>query len=164
MGFIFLVLLAYFIMVFAQEVKVSAIVQGKVEKLLVKEGQRVNKGDIIVIIDPVLYTTQRDGLKAQLNSQKATLEKVERDFKRYEELFNRGLLSRSEYEDWKSRYDKELSQYQALKSQLERVEKLVEYCTIKSPTKGVVKKLFVREGMFVNGTLSPEVLLILEER
>jgi len=76
MGFIFLVLLSYFIMVFAQEVKVSAIVQGKVEKLFVKEGQRVNKGDILVIIDPVLYTTQRDGLKAQLNSQKATLEKV----------------------------------------------------------------------------------------
>ena len=78
--------------------------------------------------------------------------------------FSLGLLSRSEYDDWKSRYDKELSQYQALKSQHERVEKLVEYCTIKSQTKGVVKKLFVREGMFVNGTLSPEVLLILEER
>ncbi|MFN3976995.1 MAG: efflux RND transporter periplasmic adaptor subunit [Aquificaceae bacterium] len=156
------VFLLYFL-AFAQEVKVSAIVQGKVEKLLVKEGQRVNKGDTLVIIDPVLYTTQRDSLKAQLNSQKATLEKVERDFRRYEELFNRGLLSKSEYEDWKSKYEKELSQYQAIKFQLERVEKLIEYCTIKSPTKGVVKKLFVREGIFVNGTQIPEVLLILEE-
>ena len=55
--------------------------------LFVKEVQRVNKVDILVILDPVLNTTQRDGLKAQLNSQKATLEKVERDFKRYEELF-----------------------------------------------------------------------------
>lgn len=156
------VFLLYFL-AFAQEVKVSAIVQGKVERLLVKEGQRVNKGDTLVIIDPVLYTTQRDSLKAQLNSQKATLEKVERDFRRYEELFNRGLLSKSEYEDWKSKYEKELSQYQAIKFQLERVEKLIEYCTIKSPTKGVVKKLFVREGIFVNGTQIPEVLLILEE-
>ncbi len=162
MMFALFVFLLYFL-AFAQEVKVSAIVQGKVEKLLVKEGQRVNKGDTLVIIDPVLYTTQRDSLKAQLNSQKATLEKVERDFRRYEELFNRGLLSKSEYEDWKSKYEKELSQYQAIKFQLERVEKLIEYCTIKSPTKGVVKKLFVREGIFVNGTQIPEVLLILEE-
>lgn len=152
------------LLAFAQEVKVSAIVQGRVEKVFVKEGQRVNRGDLLVIIDPVLYTTQRDSLVAQLSSQKAILEKVERDFKRYEELFNRGLLSRSEYEDWKSKYEKELSQYQALKAQLERVEKLIEYCTIRSPTKGVVKKLFVREGVFVNGTLSPEILLILEER
>lgn len=163
MRYVYFILLLY-LSVFAQEVKVSAIVQGRVEKLFVKEGQRVNKGDLLVIIDPILYTTQRDSLKAQLNSQKTTLEKVERDFKRYEELFNRGLLSRSEYEDWKSKYEKELSQYQALKAQLERVEKLIEYCTIKSPTKGIVKKLFVREGMFINGTLSPEVLLILEER
>ncbi len=159
-----LFLILFYPLVFAQEIKVSTIVQGKIERVLVKEGQRVNKGDLLVIIDPVLYTTQRDSLKAQLNSQKATLEKVERDFKRYEELFNRGLLSRSEYEDWKSKYEREVSQYEVLKAQLERVEKLIEYCTIRSPTRGIVKRLFVREGMFVNGTLNPEVLLVLEER
>lgn len=148
----------------AQEVRVSAIVQGRVEKVFVKESQRVERGDLLVQIDPVLYTTQKSSLLAQLSSQKVALEKVERDFKRYEELFNRGLLSRSEYEDWKSRYEKELGQYEALKAQVERMEKLVEYCSIRSPVRGIVKKLFVREGLFVNGTLNPEVLLIIEEK
>ncbi len=159
-----LTLLLFFInLLMAQEVKVSAIVQGKVEKVFVREGQRVEKGEVLVRIDPVLYTTQKDTLQAQVNSQKVTLEKVERDFKRYEELFNRGLLSRSEYEDWKSKYEKELAQYEALKAQLHRTERLVEYCSIASPVRGVVKRLFVREGVFINGSLNPEVLLIIEE-
>jgi len=120
-----LTLLLFFInLLMAQEVKVSAIVQGKVEKVFVREGQRVEKGEVLVRIDPVLYTTQKNTLQAQVNSQKVTLEKVERDFKRYEELFNRGLLSRSEYEDWKSKYEKELAQYEALKSQLQRTERV----------------------------------------
>ncbi|MCS6998003.1 MAG: efflux RND transporter periplasmic adaptor subunit [Aquificaceae bacterium] len=153
-----------FLMAFSQEVRVSAIVQGRVERVYVKEGQRVNKGDLLVSIDPVLYKTQRDSLKAQLSAQKIALEKVERDFKRYEELFNRGLLSRSEYEDWKSKYERELYQHESIRAQLERVEKLIEYCTLRSPIKGVVKRLFVREDIFINGTQNPEVLLLLEEK
>ncbi|MCS7262196.1 MAG: efflux RND transporter periplasmic adaptor subunit [Aquificaceae bacterium] len=148
----------------AQEVRVSAIVQGKVERVAVKEGQRVNAGDLLVVIDPSLYTAQRDYLVAQLKAQRITLEKVERDFKRYEELFNRGLLSRSEYEDWRSRYERELHQHEALKAKLQGVEKLIEYCTIRSPTRGVVKKVLVREGLFINGTQTPEVLLLIEEK
>ncbi|MCS6875230.1 MAG: efflux RND transporter periplasmic adaptor subunit [Aquificaceae bacterium] len=161
---ILLLNLLFVLVVFSQEVKVSAIVQGMVEKIYVKEGQRVEKGDVLLRIDPVLYTTQRDSLKAQLEAQKATLEKMERDFKRYEELFNRGLLSRSEYEDWKNKYEKELSHHQSLKAQVERVEKLIEYCTIRSPVRGVVRRILVREGVFVNGTVNPEHLLTIQER
>ncbi len=159
-----IVFLSFVSLLMAQEVKVSAIVQGRVEKVFVKEGQRVEKGEVLVQIDPVLYTTQKRSLQAQLNLQRVVLEKVERDFRRYEELFNRGLLSRSEYEDWKSKYEKELAQHESLKAQLDRIEKLIEYCTIRSPVRGVIKRLFVREGLFVNGTTSPEVLLLIEER
>lgn len=162
MKFLFLSL-SLFLMAFSQEVRLSAIVQGRVEKVYVKEGQRVKEGDLLVSIDPVLYRTH-DSLKAQLSAQKIALEKVERDFRRYEELFNRGLLSRSEYEDWKSKYERELYQLESIRAQLERVEKFIEYCTLRSPIKGVVKRLMVREGIFINGTQNPEVLLILEER
>jgi multidrug resistance efflux pump len=43
------------------------------------------------------------------------------------------------------------------------VEKLIEYYQIRAPTSGVVKKVFVREQSFINGTLSPHLLLILSE-
>lgn len=86
----------------SQEVEIYAIVKGMVAKVYVKEGQSVEKGQLLVEIDPSLYLAEVEKLKAQLEAQRLTLEKVERDFKRYESLYERGLLSKSEYEDWKS--------------------------------------------------------------
>lgn len=145
-------------MAFAKEIEISAIVEGQVKKVYIKQGQRVKTGQILVEIDPTLYTTKRESLKAELESQKLNLEKVERDFKRYEELFNRDLLSKSEYEDWKYRYEREKSRYMMLQAQIERLNKLIEYCTIKAPVEGIVKKILIREGVFVNGSMIPQTL------
>ncbi len=141
-----------------------AIVEGQVKKVYVKEGDKVKAGDVLVEIDPILYITRRESLSAELESQKLNLEKVERDFKRYEELFNRDLLSKSEYEDWKNRYERERSKYLSLQAQVERVSKLIEYCTLRAPTNGVIRKVLIKEGSFVNGTMIPQTLLIMEER
>jgi multidrug efflux system membrane fusion protein len=148
---------------FSQEVNVYAIVKGAVKKVYVKEGQRVKKDQPLVEINPDLYLAEKERLTAQLEAQRLKLEKTERDFKRYEELYNRGLLSKSEYEDWKNRYERERATYISLEAELKGVEKLIEYCQIRAPTSGVVKKVFVRERSFINGTLSPHLLLILSE-
>jgi len=148
---------------FSQEVNVYAIVKGVVKKVYVKEGQRVKKDQPLVEINPDLYLAEKERLTAQLEAQRLKLEKTERDFKRYEELYNRGLLSKSEYEDWKNRYERERATYLSLEAELKGVEKLIEYCQIRAPTNGVVKKVFVREQSFINGTLSPHLLLILSE-
>lgn len=92
---------------FSQEVNVYAIVKGAVKKVYVKEGQRAKKDQPLVEINPDLYLAEKERLTAQLEAQRLKLEKTERDFKRYEELYNRGLLSKSEYEDWKNRYERE---------------------------------------------------------
>lgn len=157
-------LLVCFCLSFGKEIKVSTIVKGQVKKVHVREGQRVYKGQTLVEIDPALYKAQKERLSAQLESQKLNLEKVEKDFKRYEELFNRDLLSKSEYEDWKNKYQKEKQKYAEIKAQIEELNQLIEYCTIKAPANGVIKKLFIREGIFVNGTMLPQVLLTIEER
>jgi RND family efflux transporter MFP subunit len=157
-------ILLCFSLAFAKEIKVYAIVEGQVKKVYVKEGDKVKVGNVLVEIDPILYITRRESLSAELESQKLNLEKVERDFKRYEELFNRDLLSKSEYEDWKNRYERERSRYISLQAQVERINKLIEYCTLRAPTNGVIRKVLIREGSFVNGTMIPQTLLIMEER
>ncbi len=54
------------------------------------QGQRVKKDQPFVEINPDLYLAEKERLTAQL-----------------EELYNRGLLSKGEYEDWKNRYERE---------------------------------------------------------
>ena len=73
---------------------VYAIVKGVVKKVYVKEGQRVKKDQLLVEINPDLYLAEKERLTAQLEAQRLKLEKTERDFKRYEELYNRGSSQR----------------------------------------------------------------------
>jgi len=149
---------------FSQEVEVYAIVKGIVMKVYVKEGQRVEKGQLLVEIDPSLYLSEIEKLRAQLLAQRLKLDKVEREFRRYESLYERGLLSRSEYEDWKNKYEREEAVYKSIQSELKGLEKLLEYCRIVSPAKGVLKRLLVRENSFVNGTMNPHLLMVIEDR
>jgi len=63
----------------------------------------------------------------------------------------------------KTGYEREGTTYLSLETELKGVEKLVEYCQIRAHTSDVVKKVFIREQSFINGTLSPHLLLILSE-
>ncbi|SHK22211.1 efflux RND transporter periplasmic adaptor subunit [Thermocrinis minervae] len=144
------------------EVRVDAIVMGRVKALHVRVGQKVKKGQLLVEIDSSLYEVEKKRLQAQLKEQGLRVESVKRDFDRYQELYNRGFLSRSELEDWQTRYHVELSKYQQIQAQIERLDVLIDYCKIRSPVDGRVKKFYVREGSFVNGTQTPQALLELE--
>ncbi|MGB9873688.1 MAG: biotin/lipoyl-binding protein, partial [Hydrogenobacter sp.] len=55
-------LLVWFCVSFAQDVKVYAIVKGQVKKVYVSKGQRVSKGQTLLEIDPALYIAQREML------------------------------------------------------------------------------------------------------
>lgn len=149
---------------FSQETEIYTIVKGIVREVFVKKGQHVRPGQMLVDIDPTLYVKERERLKAELEIQRLNLEKVEWDFKRYEELFNRDLLSKSDYEKWKNKYHVERAKYSSLLAQVEKLDTLIEYCRIKSPIKGVVKRVYVKKGTFVNGSMVPQVLLVVQER
>src|SRR5215469_12986020 len=94
------------------QVKISPEVSGEIIDLPVKEGQAVNKGDLIVKIKPDFYIAQLNQCKAGYESAlagkaqaQANLEKAEADFKRNKDLFEHKLLSESDYIGFKAAYD-----------------------------------------------------------
>ena len=81
------------------QVKISAEVSGEIIDLPVKEGQQVNKGDLLVKIKPDFYvaaTNQADaGYKSALASKtmgEANLRKCEAELKRNQNLFRQKLV------------------------------------------------------------------------
>ena len=76
------------------QVKISAEVSGEIIDLPVKEGQKVNKGDLLVKIKPDFYIAATQSGHASYKSAEAaktmaeaTLRKAEAEFKRNEDLF-----------------------------------------------------------------------------
>src|ERR1039457_7546896 len=76
------------------QVKISAEVSGEIIALPVKEGEKVNKGDLLVKIKPDFYVAATNQATASFKSAEASrtmaeanLRKAEADFKRNKDLF-----------------------------------------------------------------------------
>jgi HlyD family secretion protein len=87
------------------QVKISSMVSGEIISLPVKEGQVVKKGDLLVKINPDLYTSGLNRTVANLSGTKAGLSQADASFReakssydRNKTLFDKGIISRSDWD------------------------------------------------------------------
>ena len=98
------------------EVKISSEVSGEIISLNVKEGQVVKKGDLLVKINPDLYTSgynrtlsNLSGTKAGLSQADASFKEAKANYDRNKTLFEKGIISKS---DW----DKTVASFEVAKA------------------------------------------------
>lgn len=147
--------------VFSTELKVYSVVKGKVVKVYVKEGQEVEKGQLILEIDPSLYLAEKERLLGKKKELEAKLWKVERDYGRLKELFDRDLLAESTLEDKKIEYETLKAQLQQVEGEIRKVDTLISYTRITSPVAGRVVSILTPEESYTNGELQPQPVLII---
>jgi HlyD family secretion protein len=94
------------------EVKITPEVFGEITSLPFREGMAVKKGDVIVTIKPDFYQAQVDQQVAAVAAARATainslvqLEKAEADLKKYQDLYDRKLVSDFDYVSYKTAFD-----------------------------------------------------------
>ncbi|HQV34802.1 MAG TPA: biotin/lipoyl-binding protein, partial [Flavobacterium sp.] len=87
------------------EIKISSEVSGEIIDLPIVEGQMVKKGQLLVRINPDLYTSSLNrsvaGLsntKAGLNQAEASLKEAQANYNRNKSLFEKGIISKSEWD------------------------------------------------------------------
>ncbi len=123
-----------------QEARVVAKVRGVITQLFVEEGDWVKEGQVLAQIDDAQY-------HLEVERAKSTLDKLNNDFKRNKELFDRKLIAADAYEN--SRYE-----YEAQKSVYELAKLNQEYTEIKSPINGVISERLIKVGNMI-GTDQP---------
>jgi HlyD family secretion protein len=133
-------------------VKISPEVSGEIVALPVKEGQRVKKGDVLLKIKPDVYLAQRDQFAAGVLSARANLIRAETEYKRYKELFAKGLVSQAEFDQITATYESARAQYAQAKASLDQANENLRKTTILSPMDGTVSQLNSRLGERVLGT------------
>jgi RND family efflux transporter MFP subunit len=121
-----------------RDVKVSALVSGRVSQLLAIEGDKVLEGQVIAKLDSSTY-------EDQLKQAKATLENARQNEARLENLYGRGIAAGRELED--AHKDGVIAQsvFDTAAVQLSRTQ-------VRSPISGVVVKRFINVGEQVDGT------------
>ncbi len=159
-GFVFLIVS----FVYAGEYTVHTIVKGVVEKVFVKEGDRVRKGEPLLRISPEIYDAEILKLENEVVEKEQNYLKIRKDFERYKELYERDLLAKSVYEDYEIRLKKAKAELEKTKAELRKLKLIASYTTVVSPYEGVVKKILVGEGSYVNGEVVPHPVVIIEAR
>ena len=122
------------------EVTLSAQRTGRVIKLPVEEGDRVKAGALIAQLD---LTEEEVQSASTLGQSKATYEEAEKNFKRMEDLFTKGMISQQDLDAARRTYEVAKSQYRAA---AEDVKVKREYSFIRAPFNGVISKKYTEVG------------------
>lgn len=94
------------------EVMLSSEVSGEIIELPIVEGQQVQQGDLLVKINPDIYVSSFErseasllNVKAGLSQAEASLREARANYERNESLFEKGIISRAEWESIISAYE-----------------------------------------------------------
>lgn len=112
-----------------QNVELGFEVAGRLVELPVEEGADVNEDQLLARLDPADFQAALDSARAQHRSAKDTYE-------RFAEVFERGAISRQEYDNARRQYDVE-------KAQLATAEKAVSDTYLRAPFNGRIGRTHV---------------------
>ncbi|KAF2337406.1 efflux RND transporter periplasmic adaptor subunit [Flavobacterium ginsenosidimutans] len=148
------------------EVKIASMVSGEIISLNIKEGQVVKKGDLLVKINPDLYTSGLDrsvanlaGTKASLTQSDASFKEAKANYERNKTLYDKGVISKSDWDKAVSSYEvakatKQSAYYnvQSASASVTEARDNLGRTTIYSPADGTISVLNVELGERVLGT------------
>ena len=72
----------------AQKVLITPDISGKIEKVVVREGQQVNEGDVLFEIDPVPFRLALQQAKANLDQTRTTYDNLKANIKIYGDMLD----------------------------------------------------------------------------
>ena len=147
------------------EVIIRPDVSGEIIELNVREGDFIREGDLLLRIKPDIYQARIDELSASLLSQKSRMEEArstmlqaQSEFQKSEQLYERNLISETEYNQSKTTYESRQAnlraaeyQIQSAQAQLRRAEEELQQTVIRAPRDGTISRLSVEEGERVLG-------------
>ncbi|MFH1701282.1 MAG: efflux RND transporter periplasmic adaptor subunit [Candidatus Zixiibacteriota bacterium] len=142
------------------KVEITAEVSAEIINLFVDEGDQVSKGDRLILLDTIqlranLMQAQYayDEMAARTEAARALYEKNKNNYERQSSLFNRQLISETDYSEATFAYENSKANYDAMQAQVRiarsRVEKEADNLAntvIMSPMSGVVTYLNAEKG------------------
>ncbi len=148
------------------EVKIASMVSGEIIDLPIKEGQVVKKGDLLVKINPDLYTSGLNRSVANLSATKsgltqadASYNEAKANYDRNKTLFGKGIISKSDWDKTVATFEVAKANKQSAYFNVQSASATVNEAkdnlgrtTIYAPADGTISVLNVELGERVLGT------------
>jgi len=145
----------------ADKVELSTRVSGVVETVLVKPGQRVKKGAVLLRLDRTVLQARLEEAQAEHARAQADEAEAKREQGRAQELYDRTVSSTSELEAAQLRYARAKAALSAAQARRVIAQKNLADAELKAPFGGVVDAVPGGPGTVVAADCQPKPLIIL---
>jgi multidrug efflux system membrane fusion protein len=133
-------------------VTVKTQVDGRIDRVLFKEGQHVKRGDVLVQIDPRPFAIQLESAQASLARDTANLKNARVNAERYKTLSQQSLIAVQQYTDQQAAVDQLDAQIRSDQTQIDAARLNLDYAAVKSPIDGVTGVRLVDPGNVVHAS------------
>ena len=133
----------------AYVVPARARIGGTVAQLIVKEGDRVERGEVVARIGDDKIALQMKSLDAQIAGLEAQLAQAQSDWNRAEELLSRGTIPRTRYDELRTALNVATNAMRAKVAERSVIEQQLAEGAILAPTSGRVLKVPVTVGTVI---------------
>lgn len=145
----------------ADSVRLSTPVAGVVAEVFVQPGARVKKGEKLLALDNTRYQAGLAQAEAARTRLKLEAEEADKDLKRTEELYARGVGSTTELDAAKLRHVRATTALQEADARRQVAQKNLDDTVLRAPFDGVIKSREAEPGMVVSVDCTPPVLIVL---
>lgn len=141
-------------------VEVRARVSGYLESIHFKDGQKVEKGDLLFVIDRRPFEIALKSAKAQHDEWNARLDVANRQLERVSKLRKNDIVAASEYDERVGQVAEAKAGLAAAQAAIEQAELDLEFTRIAAPISGRIGRHQVSEGNLVTGGSSGNTTML----
>lgn len=125
---------------------IRAKVPGEILEVMHREGESVQKGDVLVRLDTRTLSAQLKSSEAALDKARADLEIARLNFENSKRLFDRGVLPKTDYDTRRSQLDAALATVKLSEAQLAMARIALYDAVVRAPFDGIVARRLIDVG------------------
>lgn len=130
-------------------VAIKARVDGQIERVAVRDGAEVRRGEVLFQLDRRPFQVALDAAHANLERDAAQLAKTQDQLRRYQDVYAKGYVSTDQLEDVRANARSAAATVAADKAAIENARLDLEFATLRSPIDGRVGRITLQVGNMV---------------
>lgn len=141
-------------------VAIKSQLTGTLRSVHFKEGDEVNKGDLLFTVDPRPFIAQLNQAQGALARDRAEHDNARKELERYTQAAKKGYVSTEQAEQAETKVATLAATIKADEAAVENARLQLEFCTIAAPIAGRTGELLVTEGNLIKANADTAMVTI----
>ncbi len=147
-----------------QTVKLIPRIEGYLQKVMVKEGAHVKRGQVLFVMDQATYKAEVNVAKANVSAARAEVSNSHLNVDSKKKLYEKNIISEFELRQAENQLKLAEAQLEQNLAQQEVAQTNLSYTTIKSPSDGVVGRLPYHVGDYIGPAMTDGLTTIADTK